>query len=74
MTISEVCHQNNECCSYPKDLVEMINDLPTAIVSEGKEVIEDIREGDKSEIIVDLIGRFLLLYQFSIYIVFYRCS
>ncbi|CAJ0901791.1 5508_t:CDS:10 [Entrophospora sp. SA101] len=56
MTISEVCHQNNECCSYPTDLIEMINDLPTAIVSEGKEVIEDIREGDKSEIIVDLIG------------------
>nr|CAG8567147.1 2231_t:CDS:10 [Entrophospora candida] len=56
MTISEVCHQNNECCSYPMDLIEMINDLLTAIVSEGKEVIEDIREGNKSEIIVDLIG------------------
>ncbi|CAG8467400.1 7817_t:CDS:10 [Ambispora gerdemannii] len=56
MTITKVCHQNDMCCGYPTDFSEVIYDLPTAIVSEGKDIISDIREGDKTEIIIEFIG------------------
>ncbi|CAG8445798.1 21903_t:CDS:10 [Dentiscutata erythropus] len=56
MTITKVCHQGNQCCGYVSNLTEIIYDLPTAIVSEGKDIISDIREGDKTEIIVNFIG------------------
>ncbi|CAG8637993.1 4003_t:CDS:10, partial [Ambispora leptoticha] len=56
MTITKVCHQNDMCCGYPTDLSEIIYDLPTAILSEGKDIISDIREGDKTEIIIEFIG------------------
>ncbi|CAG8583081.1 954_t:CDS:2, partial [Acaulospora colombiana] len=50
MTITRICHQKNQCCGHA-NLTEIIYDLPTAIVSEGKDVISDIREGDKTEIV-----------------------
>jgi len=56
MTITNVCHQRNKCCGFVANLTEIIYDLPSAFVSEGKEVISDIREGDKTEIIIDFLG------------------
>ncbi|KAG9302147.1 hypothetical protein G9A89_020581 [Geosiphon pyriformis] len=56
MTITKVCQQADMCCGYPVDFNEVIYDLPTAIVSEGKDIISDIREGDKTEIIVNFLG------------------
>ncbi|RHZ53314.1 hypothetical protein Glove_443g66 [Diversispora epigaea] len=56
MTITKICHQKNQCCGYVSNLTEIIYDLPTAILSEGKDIISDIREGDKTEIIIDFIG------------------
>ncbi|PKY45320.1 hypothetical protein RhiirA4_443664 [Rhizophagus irregularis] len=56
MTITNICHQRNKCCGFVANLTEIIYDLPSAFVSEGKEVISDIREGDKTEIIIDFLG------------------
>ncbi|CAG8547526.1 3706_t:CDS:10 [Funneliformis caledonium] len=56
MTIVNVCHQRNKCCGSVTNLTEIIYDLPSAFLSEGKEVISDIREGDKTEIIIDFLG------------------
>ncbi|RUS31618.1 hypothetical protein BC938DRAFT_477446 [Jimgerdemannia flammicorona] len=55
-TILSVGDQRNKCKSFPKDVSKIIHDLPTAIVSGGMEIIENIHEGDMSEAIVDLIG------------------
>lgn len=56
MTITNICHQRNKCCGFVANLTEIIYDLPSAFVSEGKEVISDIREGDKTEILIDFLG------------------
>ncbi|RIA95339.1 hypothetical protein C1645_757783 [Glomus cerebriforme] len=56
MTITNICHQRNKCCGFVANLTEIIYELPSAFVSEGKEVISDIREGDKTEIIIDFLG------------------
>jgi len=61
VTIMSVCHLNEQCCGYPKGMSEVIYDLPTAIISSGKETISDIREGEKDEIVIEFIGNVLTL-------------
>ncbi|CAG8594582.1 6627_t:CDS:10 [Paraglomus occultum] len=56
VTITSVCHLNEQCCGHPKGMSEVIYDLPTAIISSGKETISDIREGEKDEIVIEFIG------------------
>lgn len=45
-----------QCCSRPKGLKTKVWSLPKAVVSDGENVEEDIREGDESLISVNLEG------------------
>jgi len=65
VTITSVCHLNEQCCGYPREMSEVIYDLPTAIISSGKETISDIREGEKDEIVIEFIGNVLTSSSFS---------
>ncbi|CAO3696453.1 unnamed protein product [Umbelopsis ramanniana] len=55
-TIVSVGDQRNKCRSYPRDLTKIIYELPSTRVSAGKDTLENIREGDSGQAVVDLIG------------------
>ncbi|KAM3578510.1 hypothetical protein VKS41_004564 [Umbelopsis sp. WA50703] len=55
-TIMSVGDQRNKCRSYPRDLSKIIHEIPSTRVSAGKDTYENIREGDTSQAVVDLIG------------------
>lgn len=56
ITIVSVGDQRNKCRSFPKDMTRFIHEVPSSIISGGKEIIENIREGDMVQAVVDLIG------------------
>ncbi|KAI9250213.1 hypothetical protein BDA99DRAFT_564180 [Phascolomyces articulosus] len=56
LTIVSVGDQRNKCRSFPKDMTKIIHEIPSSLVSGGKEVIENIREGDMVQAVVDLVG------------------
>lgn len=56
VTIISVGDQRNKCRSFPKDMSRFIHEVPSSIVSGGKEIIENIREGDMVQAVVDLVG------------------
>ncbi|GAA5817575.1 hypothetical protein MFLAVUS_011123 [Mucor flavus] len=56
ITIVSVGDQRNKCRSFPKDMSRFIHEVPSSIVSGGKEIIENIREGDMVQAVVDLVG------------------
>ena len=53
--IQRICNSVG-CCTHPQDLITTIHDLPTAIVSGGMDVVEDIREGDETSIKISFSG------------------
>ncbi|KAI8622475.1 hypothetical protein BC830DRAFT_1162930 [Chytriomyces sp. MP71] len=55
VTITGVCNHMN-CCTRPSNLTNVIYNLPSAIVDGGKDVVEDIREGDETVIKIDFLG------------------
>ncbi|KAJ2768873.1 hypothetical protein IWQ57_003349, partial [Coemansia nantahalensis] len=56
-TLTRVCHRSaNDCCSEFDDLSYAVRDIPSVRVSGGKDVYQDILEGDKVEIRMDLVG------------------
>ncbi|KAJ2715306.1 hypothetical protein H4R19_001271, partial [Coemansia spiralis] len=56
-TLTRVCHRAaNDCCSEFGNLSYAVHDIPTVRVSGGKDVYQDILEGDKVEIQMDLVG------------------
>ncbi|KAL1914925.1 uncharacterized protein VTP21DRAFT_7841 [Calcarisporiella thermophila] len=55
LRIEKVCHLRNQCCTEPNHGV-IVKDIPGARVSGGREIIETLREGDKTEINIELIG------------------
>ncbi|KAG0797154.1 hypothetical protein G6F22_004612 [Rhizopus arrhizus] len=56
VTIVSVGDQRNKCRSFPKDLSHIIHEVPSSRVSGGREILENIREGDMVQAVVDLIG------------------
>ncbi|ORY99344.1 hypothetical protein BCR43DRAFT_489127 [Syncephalastrum racemosum] len=56
LTILSVGDQRNKCRSFPKDMTKIVHEIPSSLVSGGKEIIENIREGDMVQAIVDLVG------------------
>ncbi|KAI8146224.1 hypothetical protein BJV82DRAFT_600953 [Fennellomyces sp. T-0311] len=56
LTIVSVGDQRNKCRSFPKDMSKIIHAIPSSYVSGGKEVIENIREGEMVQATVDLEG------------------
>ncbi|KAI8973029.1 hypothetical protein BDB01DRAFT_749580 [Pilobolus umbonatus] len=56
ITILSVGDQRNKCKWYPKDMTRHIHDLPASRISGGKEIIENIHQGDMVQAEVDLIG------------------
>lgn len=54
--ILSVGHGSDECKSNAVDLVKTVYAIPTARVSEGKDVFVDIREGDQTEIVFSFVG------------------
>ncbi|KAJ2554492.1 hypothetical protein IWW35_001255 [Coemansia sp. RSA 1878] len=56
-TLERVCHRAaNECCSEFDDLSYAVHDIPRVLVSGGKDVYQDILEGDMVDIRLDLVG------------------
>ncbi|KAJ2156919.1 hypothetical protein GGF46_004856, partial [Coemansia sp. RSA 552] len=50
-TLSRVCHRSaNDCCSEFNDLAYAVHNIPRVRVSGGKDVYQDILEGDKVDI------------------------
>ncbi|KAG8745025.1 hypothetical protein FRC10_008999 [Ceratobasidium sp. 414] len=76
-TVESIAHQQNYCKTTVRDVEMRIHELPTARVSDGNRVIEDIREGmlhlfelartsrDQAEIVFKLSGEppFTFTYQ-----------
>lgn len=56
ITIVSVGDQRNKCRSFPKDISTYIHEVPSSYISGGKEVIENIHEGDMVQAVVDLVG------------------
>ncbi|KAI9491678.1 hypothetical protein BDB00DRAFT_831699 [Zychaea mexicana] len=56
LTIVSVGDQRNKCRSFPKDMTKSIHEIPSSLVSGGREIIENIREGDMVQANVDLVG------------------
>lgn len=56
ITVVSVGDQRNKCRSFPKDVSRFIHEVPSSIVSGGKEIIENIHEGDMVQAVVDLVG------------------
>ncbi|KAJ2787948.1 hypothetical protein GGI15_000287 [Coemansia interrupta] len=55
--LTSVCHRSaNDCCSEFTDLNYTIHDIPRVRVSGGKNVYQDILEGDMADIRLDLVG------------------
>ncbi|KAJ1668646.1 hypothetical protein EV178_000322 [Coemansia sp. RSA 1646] len=56
-TLTRVCHRSaNDCCSEFDDLSYAVHDIPRVRVSGGKDVYQDILEGDTGNIRLDLAG------------------
>ncbi|KAJ2352845.1 hypothetical protein GGF43_003651, partial [Coemansia sp. RSA 2618] len=56
-TLERVCHRAaNDCCSVFDDLSYAVHDIPRVRVSGGKNVYQDILEGDMVDIHLDLVG------------------
>ncbi|KAJ2400967.1 hypothetical protein GGI23_001702 [Coemansia sp. RSA 2559] len=56
-TLTRVCHRSaNDCCSEFDDLSYAVHDIPRVRVSGGKDVSQDILEGDTGDIRLDLAG------------------
>ncbi|TPX68155.1 hypothetical protein CcCBS67573_g07267 [Chytriomyces confervae] len=55
VSVTLVCNHMN-CCTRPSNLVNVIHNLPSAIVDGGKDTEEDIREGDETVIGIDFLG------------------
>ncbi|KAJ2160957.1 hypothetical protein GGF46_001877 [Coemansia sp. RSA 552] len=56
-TLSRVCHRSaNDCCSEFNDLAYAVHNIPRVRVSGGKDVYQDILEGDKVDISMELTG------------------
>ena len=49
LTIVSVGDQRNKCRSFPKGMTKVIHEIPSSLVSGGKEIIENIQEGKKKE-------------------------
>ncbi|KAK4703838.1 hypothetical protein P7C70_g2376, partial [Phenoliferia sp. Uapishka_3] len=54
--ILSVGHGEDQCKAVDVDLVKTVHAIPTAVVSEGKDVFIDIREGEQTEIIFSFTG------------------
>ncbi|TKY89613.1 hypothetical protein EX895_001398 [Sporisorium graminicola] len=72
LTIKSVAHQQNQCrrdldARVSQEMVKTIHDLPTVRISEGNHFVEDLREGNKAEIIFNFKGvpPFAFTYQRS---------
>ncbi|KAF8314013.1 hypothetical protein DL93DRAFT_2228159 [Clavulina sp. PMI_390] len=65
MEVTGVSHQQASCKSEVSDVRLDIHPIPSARVSHGDNVIEDLREGDQAEIVFSLIGTppFTFTYQ-----------
>ncbi|KAF8600877.1 hypothetical protein BDV93DRAFT_496344 [Ceratobasidium sp. AG-I] len=63
--VESIAHQQNYCKTAVRDVEMKIHQLPTARVSDGYRVIENIREGDQAEIVFKLTGEppFTFTYQ-----------
>ncbi|KAJ2595024.1 hypothetical protein GGF39_003991 [Coemansia sp. RSA 1721] len=56
-TLTRVCHRSaNDCCSDFNNLSYTVHDIPRVRVSGGKDVYQDILEGDMVDIRLDLVG------------------
>jgi len=64
-SIVSLAHQQNFCQTAVNDVNMNIHPLPSAQVSNGRKIIENIREGDQAEILFTLIGEppFTFTYQ-----------
>ncbi|KAI9476070.1 MAG: hypothetical protein EXX96DRAFT_527054 [Benjaminiella poitrasii] len=56
ITIVSVGDQRNQCRSFPKNLSKQVHEVPSSYISGGREIIENIREGDMVQATVDLVG------------------
>ena len=61
LRIKSVAHQQNECktevdARVTEGMVKTIHDLPSVRISEGRHYIEDLREGNQAEIVLNLSG------------------
>ncbi|OLY82943.1 Nucleoporin [Smittium mucronatum] len=56
-SITKVCHEiENSCCGNVKDLNYIVHNLPSVKVSNGKSVHQNIRQGEKVEILIEFSG------------------
>ncbi|KAI8060399.1 uncharacterized protein B0P05DRAFT_557984 [Gilbertella persicaria] len=56
ITVVSVGDKRNKCRSFPKQLSKQIHPIPSSIISGGKDIIENIHEGDMVQAIVDFVG------------------
>ncbi|KAI8880506.1 hypothetical protein K501DRAFT_191122 [Backusella circina FSU 941] len=56
VTILSVGDNRNKCRSFPKNMSRIIHEVPSSYVSGGKDIIENIRQGDMVQAVIDLVG------------------
>ncbi|ORX58777.1 hypothetical protein DM01DRAFT_1282670 [Hesseltinella vesiculosa] len=56
LTIVSVGNQRNQCQSKPKYLSSQIHPVPSSLVSDGKDLLENIQEGEVVQAVVKLHG------------------
>ncbi|KAI8884436.1 hypothetical protein K501DRAFT_217462 [Backusella circina FSU 941] len=56
LTIISVGDGRNKCRSFPQNMVKTIHPLPSSFVSGGKDVFENIHQGEMVQATIDLVG------------------
>ncbi|KAF9566997.1 hypothetical protein CPC08DRAFT_657108 [Agrocybe pediades] len=66
-TVNSIAHQQKMCKAVVTDLRFNVHALPSARVGQGKNIFQDIHEGDQAEIVFTLVGEppFTFTYQRS---------
>ncbi|KAI9013365.1 hypothetical protein CLU79DRAFT_890506 [Phycomyces nitens] len=56
LTVVSIGDRRNQCRSFPKDITKLVHNIPSSLISGGKEIIENIHEGDMVQAVVDFVG------------------
>ncbi|KAI9025011.1 hypothetical protein CLU79DRAFT_745847 [Phycomyces nitens] len=56
VTIVSVGDKRNKCTTYVDNMTSIIHQTPSSFISGGKEVFENIQEGDTAQAVIDLVG------------------
>ncbi|KAL0090267.1 hypothetical protein J3Q64DRAFT_1656608 [Phycomyces blakesleeanus] len=56
LTIISVGDKRNKCTTYINHMTSIIHQTPSSFISGGREVFENIHEGDTAQAVIDLVG------------------